>query len=70
MNDSTLDLLEQKAYDEAYSAFVVCDNFAARYELPVDYIYMEFVDPSVESLDTVLDTLDIHSLLTYNTTES
>lgn len=66
MNDTTLDLFEQKAYEEALEAFEMCDAFAEQYELPTDYIYMEFVDPSVDSLEAVTEALDVGSLMVYS----
>lgn len=66
MNDTTLDLFEQKAYEEALEAFSMCDAFAEEYELPTDYIYMEFVDPSVASLEAVTEALDVGSLMVYS----
>jgi len=66
MNDTTLDLFEQKAYEEALEAFEMCDAFAEQYELPTDYIYMEFVDPSVASLEAVIEALDVGSLMVYS----
>jgi hypothetical protein len=44
----------------------MCDKFAEKYELPTDYIYMEFVDPTVDSLETVTKALDLASLLVYS----
>jgi hypothetical protein len=66
MNRTTLDLFEQKAYEEAYEAHRLCDEFAEKYELPTDYVYMEFVDPTVASLEAVIEALDVASLLVYN----
>ena len=66
MNKTTLDLLEQKAYEESLEAFSMCDAFAEEYELPTDYIYMEFVDPCVASLEAVTEALDVDALLVYN----
>lgn len=66
MNDTTLDMLEQKALEEAYDAFILCDTFAMDYELPTDYVYMEFVDPTVASLEAVTEALDVSSLLVYH----
>lgn len=66
MNKTTLDLFERKAYEEALMAYRMCDEFAEEYELPTDYIYMEFVDPEVASLETVTKALDIDALLVYN----
>lgn len=65
MNKTTLDQFEQKAYEEALEAFSMCDAFAEQYELPTDYIYMEFVDPSVSDLDAVVEALDVSSLTVY-----
>lgn len=66
MNNTTLDLFEQKAYEEALKAFEMCDAFAEQYELPTDYIYMEFVDPTVASLEAVTEALDVGSLMVYS----
>lgn len=66
MNNTTLDLFEQKAYEEALEAYSMCDAFAEEYELPTDYIYMEFVDPSVASLEAVTEALDVGSLMVYS----
>lgn len=66
MNGTTLGLFEQKAYEEAYKAHRLCDEFAEKYELPTDYVYMEFVDPTVASLETVTEALDVASFLVYN----
>ena len=65
MNKTTLDLLEQKAYEESYEAHLLCDQFAEKYELPADYVYMEFVDPTVASLETVVRRLDVDALFVY-----
>lgn len=66
MNNSTLELFEQKADLEAYEAHKMCDEFAEEYELPTDYIYMEFVNPTVDSLEAVTKALDIGALFIYN----
>lgn len=66
MNNTTLELFEQKADLEAYEAHKMCDEFAEEYELPTDYIYMEFVNPTVDSLEAVTKALDIGSLFVYN----
>lgn len=66
MNNTTLDLFEQKAYEEALEAYSMCDAFAEQYELPTDYIYMEFVDPTVASLEAVTEALDVGSLMVYS----
>lgn len=66
MNTSTLDLFEQKAYEEAYEAHKMCDEFAEEYELPTDYIYAEFADPTTATLETVIKALDFDALFVYN----
>jgi hypothetical protein len=66
MNDTTLDMFEQKALEEAYKAYKMCDEFAERYELPTDYVYMEFVDPTVANLETVTRCLDVATLMVYD----
>lgn len=66
MNKSTLDIFEQKAYEEALECFQICDVFAEEYELTTDYVYMEFVDPSIADLETVTQALDVGSLMVYN----
>lgn len=47
-------------------AHKLCDKFAERYELPTDYVYMEFIDPDVASLEAVTLALDVSSLLVYS----
>jgi hypothetical protein len=47
-------------------AHKLCDKFAERYELPTDYVYMEFIDPDVANLETVTLALDVPSLLVYS----
>lgn len=66
MNRSTLDIFEQKAYEEALECFQICDAFAEEHELTTDYVYMEFVDPSVANLETVTQVLDVSSLMVYS----
>ena len=66
MNETTLDLFEQKALQEALEAYTMCDEFAEKYELPTDYIYMEFTDPTVDSLEVVTKALDVDALFVYN----
>ena len=66
MNKTTLDLLEQKAYEEALEAYRICDAFAEEYELSADYVYMEFVNPEVASLEAVTKALDVDALFVYN----
>lgn len=57
LNANSVETLEQKAYREAHDAFLLCEEFAAFHELPVEYIWMEFVDPSVADLETVTRAL-------------
>jgi hypothetical protein len=66
MNDTTLDMFEQKAYEEAMEAYSICDQFAERYELPVEYVWMEFVDPTVATLEAVTQALDVATLMVYD----
>ena len=47
-------------------AYRLCEEFAERYELPTDYVYMEFIDPDVASLETVTMALDVSSLSVYS----
>ena len=47
-------------------AYNLCDKFAEKYELPTDYVYMEFVDPMVATLETVTKALDVTSLMVYD----
>lgn len=65
MNKTTLDLLEQKAYEEALEASRMCDAFAEEWELPTDYVYMEFVNPEVANLEEVVKALDVDALFVY-----
>lgn len=44
----------------------LCDEFAEKYELPTDYVYIEFVDPMVATLETVTKALDVTSLMVYD----
>jgi hypothetical protein len=59
MNETTLDMFEQKAYREAMEAYELCEGFAAAHELPVEYVWQEFVDPTVSSLEAVTKALDV-----------
>jgi len=47
-----------------------CELFAAIHELPVEYVWMEFVDPSKTDVQTVLTILDQSNLLVYNGTDN
>lgn len=58
MNDTTLDLFEEKAQMEDELKFSLCEEFASEKELPTDYIYAEFVDPNRSSLQEVKFVLD------------
>jgi exonuclease VII small subunit len=58
MNETTLDMFEQKAYEEAMEAYQLCEEFAAHHELPVEYVWQEFVDPTVANLEAVIKALD------------
>lgn len=66
MNNKTQFFSQQKALEEAYDAFLLCDTFAMDYELPTDYVWQEFVDPTVASLEAVTEALDVGSLLVYS----
>lgn len=66
MNKTTLDLFEQKAYEEALEAYRMCDSFAEEHELSTDYVYMEFVNPEVVGLEAVTKALDVNTLSIYN----
>jgi hypothetical protein len=61
MNDTTIELFEQKAYEEAMEAYQLCEAFASAHELPVEYVWMEFVDPTVASLEAVTKALDFEA---------
>lgn len=46
-------------YEDALHAFDLCEQFAAAYDLPVDYVWQEFVDPSIatpEEVELILGT--------------
>jgi hypothetical protein len=58
MNKTIPDPFEQKAYEEAMEAYQLCEAFAAAHELTVEYVWQEFVDPTVASLETVTKVLD------------
>lgn len=38
--------------------FALCEEFASEMELPVDYVYAEFVDPNTSCLQEVKSVLD------------
>ena len=61
MNETTLEMFEQKAYEEDMEAYRLCEEFAATNELPVEYVWMEFVDPTVASLEAVTKALDFEA---------
>jgi len=43
---------------EALEGYLLCEEFAALHELPVEYVWQEFVDPTVASLEAVTKALD------------
>jgi hypothetical protein len=53
MNQSTLDLFEDKARMEDEMKFALCEEFADENELSVDYVWDEFVNPETSSLEEV-----------------
>lgn len=53
MKQSTLDLFEEKAEAEDELKFALCEEFADEQDLPVDYVWEEFVNPETASLDEV-----------------
>ena len=50
----------------SHKAHKLCDGFAEKYELPTDYVYMEFVDPTVATLEAVTLALDVAALMVYD----
>lgn len=58
--------MESVSFQQAYESYLICEEFAERYELPVDYVYMEFVDPTVATLEAVTQALDVGSLMVYS----
>ena len=40
-------------YEDALRAFDLCEQFAAIHDLPVDYVWQEFVDPSISTPEEV-----------------
>lgn len=44
-------------YEDALHAFDLCEQFAAAHELPVDYVWQEFVDPSISTPEEVMCVL-------------
>lgn len=40
-------------YEDALHAFDLCEQFAAIHDLPVDYVWQEFTDPSISTLEEV-----------------
>jgi hypothetical protein len=61
VNKTTLDLFEQKAHEEAMKAYQLCEKFAAFHELPVEYVWQEFANPEVDSLEAVTKALDFQT---------
>jgi hypothetical protein len=58
--------MAMNTYESAYESYLLCEAFAALHELPVEYIWMEFVDPTVANSETVTKVLDVGSLLVYH----
>jgi hypothetical protein len=44
-------------YEDAIEAFDLCEQFATIHELTVDYVWQEFVDPSISTPDEVVRVL-------------
>lgn len=44
-------------YEDALHAFDLCEQFAAVHDLPVDYVWQEFVDPSIATPEEVMSIL-------------
>ena len=42
---------------DEYLKFPMCEEFASVFELPIDYVYAEFVNPDEATLDEVAQTL-------------
>jgi hypothetical protein len=40
-------------YEDAMHAFDLCEQFAAIQGIPVDYVWQEFVDPSISTPEEV-----------------
>jgi hypothetical protein len=59
-------LSQQHAYKKAMEAYRLCEAFASDHELPTEYVWQEFVDPTVASLKAVTKALDVNSLLVYH----
>jgi hypothetical protein len=47
-------------------AFLLCEEFADLHELPVDYVWAEFTNPEVDSLQAVTEALDMSEQLVYS----
>ena len=58
--------MESVSFQQAYDSHLMCSEFAERYELPVDYVYMEFVDPTIATPEAVTQALDVGSLMVYS----
>lgn len=48
------------------TAHSLCEAFAELYELPVDYVWEEFVNPEVDDLATVTKALEVGGLMAYS----
>lgn len=49
----------------ASMAETLCELFAEQYELTTDYVYAEFANPGINTLDEVNDALHFSSFLVY-----
>jgi hypothetical protein len=57
MHKSTLDMFEAKAQMEDELKFALCEEFADEQMLPVEYVWQEFVNPEICTLEEVRDVL-------------
>lgn len=46
-------MIQGAKMDSEELKFALCEEFADEKELPVDYVYLEFVDPNTASLEAV-----------------
>jgi hypothetical protein len=53
-------------FDQQMAAHCLCELFADLHELTVDYVWAEFANPEVDSLETVNDALDMTDVLVYS----
>ena len=45
--------MSDQIYEDALYAFDLCEQFAAIHDIPVDYVWQEFIDPSVSSVEDI-----------------